>query len=383
MNNIMFRSACCAAACLVSTFALAADIKVGINIPQTGVVAVYGQPMMKSVPLLAKEIAGHTVTYSVLDSNSDATRSAANTRKLVTEDKVDVLFGEGSVTGTVAMIDIAAEGKTPLIAMTTPLVVVTPLDEKKRWVFKILPNDDLGGEIISKYMAAQGIKTVGFIGQADAYGQGWLEVLKERFSKIGISVVAAEFFNRTDTSATAQALKLVAAKPDAVFIAVGGTPAIVPAHDVRQRGFTGPIYQTHGISSREVIERGGKDMDGAIFAGEPFTIHKDLPADSPFRKLGETYATKYKELNGADASLFGAHMFDCMQLFSAAVPEALKRGQPGTVEFREAIRDELEKVNKVYLNNGLLSNSPTNHAGYDPSGAFIIKVENGNFHLIK
>jgi branched-chain amino acid transport system substrate-binding protein len=374
-----------ALACAASATPAFAEIKIGLNFPSTGPFAIFGVPMSKTVPLLPKTIGGEPVTYIVLDSNSDATKSAANTRKLVIEDKVDVLIGEGTTPGSLAMIDIAAEAKTAMVAPTATTQLVEPMDERRRWVFKIVPNDDIGADTVAKHMAQNGVKTVGFIGFNDAYGQTWLELLKDRLPKAGIKVVAEEFYARTDTSVTAQALKIIAAKPDVAFNGAGGTPAIVPTHDLRARGFTGPIYQTHGVSSREFIERGGKDVDGNFFAGEPFTIYKDLPADNPWHKIAKQYVDAYKAANGSEPPIFGAHMFDSVKLIEPAIEAALKKGaKPGTEEFRTLIRDGMENAKNVYLNNGLLAaNSPTNHAAFSADGMFMIKIENGDFHLIK
>jgi branched-chain amino acid transport system substrate-binding protein len=361
-----------------------AEIRVGVNIPITGVSAIFGTSMQKALPLLPTSIGGEKVTYIVLDSATDATKSAANTRKLVTEDKVDVLVGEGTTPGTLAMIDLAAESGTPIIAPTATISIVQPLDAKRKWVFKVVPNDDIGVATVTRYMKAHGVKSVGFIGFNDAYGQTWSDMLKESLPKAGIKMVDTEFFARTDTSVTAQALKLVAAKPEVILVGAGGTPAVVPTRDLRQRGFKGVIYQTHGVSSAEFIDRGGKDVEGNVFAGEPFIIRHDLPADSPFRKLGEETVVKYKAANGgAEPNQFAANIVDCMELFKEAAPAALKKARPGTPEFRQALRDALEQVKGVYLNNGLLTNTATDHAGFSPKASFMVKIENGAFHLVK
>lgn len=384
----MGRSAIVVALGAVISFAVAvpawSQIKVGVVLPATGVGAAFGVPMQKTVPILPKTIAGQSVQYIVLDSNTDATRASADARKLITEDHVDVLMGDSTTPATLAMIDIAAESGTPLIAPTATANIVQPLDDKKRWVFKVIPNDEADARAIADYMAAHGVKSVGFIGFNDAFGQCWLAAFKDILPKHDIKLVADEFFSRTDTSVTAQALKLVSARPDIVFVAAGGTPAIVATHDVRARGFRGPIYQTHGVSTPEFIERGGKDVDGAIFAGEPFTVAADLPVDSPFRKMAEQVIAGYKAANnGEQPPIMAANMFDCVALLAAATPGAMEKGKPGTPEFRAALRDQLEHLSKVTLNNGLLSTSPEDHAAFDPSAILIIKVEGGAFHLAK
>jgi branched-chain amino acid transport system substrate-binding protein len=360
-----------------------ADMKVGITISATGPGAALGTPEMKTVPVLPSEIAGQKVQYFPLDDASDATKSATNVRKFVTEDKVDVLMGSTLTFTTLPLIDIAAESKTPLLATTAGSVLVDPVDEKRKWVFKVVPNDRIGALALARYMAKQGIKTVGFLAFNDAYGEAWTKEVNKAFPDNGMKIVASETYARTDTSTTAQTLKLIAANPDAIFIAASGTPATVPARELREHGYKGPMFQTHGVASPAFIQAGGKDVEGTVISAEPFVVASQLPDDSPFKKVGLDYVAKYKEVNGTPPAIFGAHLVDGMSIVAAAMPEALKKGAPGTEAFRVALRDAMEQVKGLYLNNGLLTMTPTDHCGYQESSALIMKVENGAFKLIQ
>jgi branched-chain amino acid transport system substrate-binding protein len=359
-----------------------ADIKIGFVIPTTGPAAAFGVPMQKAVAVMPTTIAGEKVTYIVLDSNTDPTKSTANGRKLLTEDNVDVLIGEGTTAGTLPLIDLAAERKTPLLALAPTASVVSPLDDKRRWVYKIVPNDEVYARPEARYMAKQGIKTVGFIGFSDAYGQGWYDLVKELFPQNGMQIVATEWYARSDTSTAAQALKLIAAKPDAMLMAGSAVPGVIPAREVRQRGYKGPIYMTGGIAFPAFIDRGGPDVEGIVFANAPLVIVHDLPESSPFKKATSEFVKRYTEANGEAPAIFAGHIDDCITMVAAAMPEALKKGKPGTAEFRSGLRDGLENVKNLYLNNGLLSNSPQTHVGYDEKGVFMIKIQNGKFRLV-
>lgn len=368
---------------LVGAASAYADIKVGITASATGAGAVLGTPEMKAVPVLPAEIAGQKVQYIALDDASDATKSATNARKLVTEDKVDVLLGSTLTFTTLPLVDIAAESKTPLLAPTAGGQLVAPVDDKRRWAFKIVPNDHIGAVALAKYMATQKIKTVGFIGFNDAYGETWAKEMAATLPENGMNIVDSEVYARTDTSTTGQVLKLMAAKPDAIFIAASGTPAVVPQKELRDRGYKGPIFQTHGVASPAFIQAGGKDVEGTVISAEPFVVASQLPDSNPFKKVALDFVAKYKEANGAPPAIFAAHMVDGMSIVAAAVPAALKKGQPGTPEFRAALRDAIEQTKELYLNNGLLSMSPTDHCGYDQRSALVMKVENGAWKLIQ
>ncbi len=362
---------------------VSAEIKIGVTVSASGPGAALGQPQMKSVATLPKEINGEKVTYIALDDKSDATKAAQNARKLVLEEKVDVLLGSSLTPVSLPLIDIAAESKTPLLTMAASNILVAPMDDKRKWVFKVVPNDDLMATAILSYIVKNGAKTIAFIGVSDAYGEGYYKVLAELAPKLGLTITGKEVYARSDASVTGQVLKTLAAKPDAVFIASAGTPAVLPQKALRERGYKGPIYQTHGVATEEFIKLGGKDVEGTVFAGEAYTVADDLDANDPFRRVTSAYVDAYRASQNQPPVIFGAHVFDSMQLVQKALPAALKAGKPGTPEFRAALRDNIEQTKDVYLNNGLANMSPTDHNGYDQRSAFIIKVQDGRFRLVK
>jgi len=360
-----------------------AQVKIGITSSATGPGAALGQPQMKSIQLLPKTIAGLSVTYIALDDESDGTKAALNARKLITEEKVDALIGSSLTPTSLPLIDIAFETKTPLLTMAASHSLITPMNEKKAWVYKVVPNDSIMASAILKHIAKSGAKTLGYIGFSDGYGEGYYAELVKLAPTVGITLTTHEVYARNDTSVTGQVLKVMATKPDAVFIAASGSPAVLPQKGLRERGFTGAIYQTHGIATVEFIKLGGKDVEGAVFAGEAFTVAHDLPEDSPFKKPTTAYIKAYEAANGQPPAIFGAHVIDSVALLERAIPEALKAGKPGSAEFRAAIRDHIEKTKDLYLNNGLSNISPTDHGGYDERSAFIIKIEGGAFRHVK
>ncbi len=361
-----------------------AQIKIGITVSASGPGAALGQPQMMTVKALPKEIDGQKVTYIALDDESDPTKAAQNARKLIAEDKVDALIGSSLTPTSMPLIDIASEAKTPLLSLAAAAELVTPMDAKRRWVFKVVPNDDLLAGAIMKYIAKTGVKKLGYIGVSDGYGEGYYKALSQLAPKLGITLTSHEVYGRGDSSVTGQVLKIIATKPDAVFIASAGTPAVLPQKALRERGYKGPIFQTHGVSTEQFIKLGGKDVEGTIYAGEVFTIANDLPKSSPFRAAPAKFVKAYEAVyNGKEPNIFGAHLWDTVTLIEHAVPAALKHGKPGTAAFRSALRDALERSKDVYLDNGLSNMSPTNHNGYDQRSAFLIQVRGGAFRLLR
>lgn len=355
-----------------------ADINVGVTVSATGPAASLGIPEKNTLSLMPTSIAGQKVNYIVLDDASDTTSAVANTRKLITEHKVDVVIGSTTSPNSLAMIDAVVEGATPMISMAASNRIVDPVDAKKRWVFKTPQNDIMMALAIAQHMSSAGVKTVGFIGFADAYGEGWFQ----EFSKIaelkGLKLVASERYNRTDTSVTGQVLKLVAAKPDAVLIAGSGTPAVLPQKSLRERGYGGKYYQTHGVANNDFLRVGGKDVEGTFLPSGGVLVANQLPADHPVKKSALDYVAKYEAAFGkGTVSTFGGHAWDAGLLLQAALPVALKKAQPGTPAFRAALRDALEGVKELPGAHGVFNMSPTDHLGLDQRARVMVKIEKG------
>jgi branched-chain amino acid transport system substrate-binding protein len=338
---------------------------------------------MKAIPALPSEIAGEKVVYITLDDESDPTKGAQNARRLVIQDGVDILIGSSLTPVTMTMLDVALESKTPIISLAAATAIVRPIDERRRWAFKVVPNDDLMAAAILKYIAGTGVKTMGYIGVSDGYGEGYYNEVSKLAPPLGLTVTTHEVYARADTSATGQALKVIATDPQAVFIASAGTPAVLPQEALREKGYNGKIFQTHGVATEEFIKLGGAAVEGSIFSGEAFTVADDLPQNDPFRLARDEFVASYEKVNGQKPNMFAAHLWDAITLLKRAVPNALKSAKPGTPEFRVALRDELERGKDVYLNNGLSTMSPTDHNGYDARSAFLIKVDGGKFRLLQ
>ncbi|MCD2342770.1 ABC transporter substrate-binding protein [Ideonella azotifigens] len=367
-----------AAALLALAGPALADINVGVTVSATGPAASLGIPEKNTVTLMPTTIAGQKVNYIVLDDASDTTKAVANTRRLITEDKVDIVLGSTTTPNSLAMIDVVAEAQVPMISMAASARIVEPQDAKKRWVFKTPQNDIMMSLAIASHMADHGIKTVAFIGFADAYGEGWYQEFGKAAGLKGLQVVANERYNRTDTSVTAQVLKLVGAHADAVLIAGSGTPAALPQAGLVERGYTGKVYQTHGVANNDFLRVGGKNVEGTFLPSGPVLVADQLPANHPARKSALEYVAKYEAAFGkGSVSTFGAHAWDAGLLMSAAVPVALKKGQPGTPAFRAALRDALEQVKELAGAHGIFNMSPADHLGLDQRARVLVKIDKG------
>jgi len=360
-----------------------ADINVGVTLSATGPAASLGIPEKNTITLMPKTIGGQKINYIVLDDASDTTAAVANTRKLIAESKVDIVLGSTVTPNSLAMIDVAAEAQTPMISMAASARIVEPMDAKRKWVFKTPQNDIMMSLAIAEHMASSGVKTVGFIGFSDAYGEGWFQEFTKAAQLKGLTVVANERYGRADTSVTGQTLKLISAKPDAVLVAGSGTPAALPQKALKERGYAGKMYQTHGVANADFLRVGGKDVEGTFLPAGPVLVADQLPAGNPVRKAAQAYVAAYEAAFGkGSVSTFGAHAWDAGLLMTTAIPVALKKAQPGTPEFRSALRDALEQLKEVPGAHGIFTLSPTDHLGLDQRARVMVRIENGAWKYV-
>jgi branched-chain amino acid transport system substrate-binding protein len=359
-----------------------ADVKIGVTVSATGPAASLGIPEKNTIALLPKEVAGQKIEYIVLDDATDSTQAVKNARKLTSEDKVDALVGSTVVPNSLAMIDIAAETHTPMISMAAAASIVEPMDAKKSWVFKTPQNDILMATAIAQHMSNHGVKTVAFIGFSDAYGESWFKEFSKAADLARLKVVANERFARNDASVTGQVLKMMSQNPDAVLIAGAGTPAALPQKTLKERGYKGKLYQTHGVANNDFLRVCGKDCEGTFLPAGPLLVADQLPDSNPVKQAALTYKRAYEGAYGAGSiSTFGGHAWDAGLILQRAIPLALKQGQPGTPAFREALRAAIEETKNLPASHGIFNMSANDHSGLDQRARVMVEIVGGKWKL--
>jgi len=362
----------------VATSALA-DITVGVTLSATGPAASLGIPEKNTIPLMPTTIGGQKVNYVVLDDATDPTAASKNARKLTSEDKVDVIIGSSTTPTSTAVLEVAAETKTAMIA----LAPFAPAADKAAWVFQAPQDFGIMGGAVVGHMLANGVKTLAFIGYSDGYGELWLRVMNGITEAKGIKMVSVERFNRTDTSVTGQILKILTTNPDAVLVVGSGTPAVLPQATLVERGYKGRIYQTHGIANNDFLRVGGKNVEGAVLPIGPVLVPAQLPDSHPSKKVALEYIKAYEGAYGVGShSTFGAHAWDAGLMLQRAVPEALKKATPGTADFRAALREALENIKNLAATHGVFNFSATDHKGLDGRAVVMVRIENGAWKLL-
>jgi branched-chain amino acid transport system substrate-binding protein len=364
------------------SFAALAQVKVGVVYSATGPTAVVGIPQKNTVPLLPRKIGDLTIEYFHYDDASDSTQTVQIVKKLISEQKIDALIGPTGSPNAMGVLPFIAEAGIPMLAPVGTPAVVLPMDEKKRWVYKTTQNDGLIAEALISHMKKSGVKTVGFIGYNDPYGESWLKEFSAQAKTAGLQLVATERYQRTDQSVTGQTVKLIAARPDAILIAGTGGPAVLPHAALVDQGYKGKIYQTHGAATPDFIRLGGKKVEGAFMAASQMLVLNEIPNNNPSKKMAESYITAYERMYAAKPATFGANVYDAGLLLQKAVPEAAKKAKPGTPEFRAALRDALENTKEFVGTQGVYTMSPQDHSGFDARGRVMMVLKDGAWHLV-
>jgi len=367
-----------AAACAAA--AAQADITIGVSITLTGPTSALGIPTKNGIALWPATIAGEKLNVIVLDDATDPTKAVQNTRRFLTEDKVDLIVGSTATPVAAAMADVAAEGQTVQL-MLSP-VNLPP--GKGAWSFRMSQSTAVMAIPIVEHWKKTGVKTYGFLGFSDAYGEAWLSDIQPLAEKAGIRLIATERFARSDTSVTGQALKLVAANPDAILIVASGSGAAMPHKGLVERGYPkAKIYQTHGAATMDLIRIGGADVEGSYVSSGPAVVAEKLPDGNASKALGMKYKEEFEKANGkGSANQFGAHAYDVILVLNKAVPLALAKAKPGTPQFRAALKEAFETMGRTPVSQGVLNWTATDHFGYTPETGVLLRVANGDWQVV-
>lgn len=363
------------------SFATIAQVRIGVVYSATGPTAVVGIPQKNTIALLPRKIGNLTVEYIHYDDASDATQTVQQVKKLLSEQNIDALIGPTGSPSAMGILPFIAEAGVPMLAPVGTPAVVLPMDDKKRWVYKTTQNDGLIADALIAHMKKNGVRTIGFIGYNDPYGESWLKEITAQSKKAGLQLVATERYQRTDQSVTGQSVKLIAAKPDAILVAGTGGPAVLPHATLIDQGYKGKIYQTHGAATPDFIRLGGKKVEGALMAAGAMLVLDEISDRNPSKKVAQEYIAAYEKLYGNKPATFGANVYDAGLLLQKAVPEAAKKGKPGTPEFRTALRDALENIKELVGTQGVYSMTPEDHSGFDQRGRVMMVLKDGAWKL--
>src|SRR5712671_5007019 len=352
------------------------EIVIGISISTTGPAAALGIPERNALDFVPKEIGGVPLKLIVLDDGGDPTAATTNARRFVTESKADIIMGSCTTPPTIAVSTVANEANIPHFGLAP-----FPINEARmKWSVDLPQSIPIMGKVLYEHMKANNIKTVGYIGYSDSYGDLWVNDFKAQAVPMGLSMTDEERFARPDTSVAGQTLKLVAANPDAILIGASGTAAALPQTALRERGYKGLIYQTHGAASMDFIRIAGKAAEGVLMASGPVMSPETQPDSALTKKPGLALNTAYEAKYGPSSrSQFAGHSYDAFEVLERVIPVALKKAKPGTAEFRDAIRQAFLTEREIAASQGVYNFTEKDRYGLDDRSRIILTVKDGKY----
>jgi branched-chain amino acid transport system substrate-binding protein len=377
-TNLLSAAAVAAALALPGTSASAQtnEITIGITITTTGPGAALGIPERNALEFVPKEIGGVPVKVIVLDDGGDPTTATTNARRFVTESKADIIMGSSTTPPSIAVSNVANEAGIPHFGLAP--FPITP--ERAKWSVDMPQPVPIMGKVLYQHMKAHNVKTVGYIGYSDSYGDLWFNDFKNQAVPMGMTVADEERFARPDTSVAGQVLKLVAANPDAILVGASGTAAALPQTELRERGYKGLIYQTHGAASMDFIRIAGKAAEGVIMASGPVMSPETQPDGALTKKPGLALNAAYEAKYGPSSrSQFAGHSYDAFLVLERVIPVALKAGKPGTPEFREGIRQAFLTERDIAASQGVYNFTEKDRYGLDDRARIILTVKDGKY----
>ncbi|CAM5785974.1 ABC transporter substrate-binding protein [Castellaniella caeni] len=387
MKSLRFLSAMAsglttAALITASPAANAADYKVGFVTSLVGPVSSLGIPYQKGLKAgetFQSEIDGKKVQVITLDDASDPSTAARNARKLIEEDHVDAIIGTAGSPGAMAIAAVAREAKTPLISIAH----VNLKGPDAAWVATVPQPAPLMISAVVDHMKQAGVKTLGYIGFSDAWGDEVYDALQKTAVPAGIQVVSNERYARGDSSVAGQVLKIVAKHPDAVITGNSGTPGALPYLALADRGYKGKLYGTHALINPAFISVARQSVEGLLAPTGPVIVAEQLPEDNPIRKVAMQYRDAYQKANGAPAAdAFSAYSFDAWLIFLDAAKRASATAQPGTPEFRLALRDAIKSTHELVGTHAVYNFHPDESYGVDDRARVVVRLEKGHWKLV-
>ena len=377
MNKVLLLAVAAAFALpALPAVAQTSEITIGISICTTGPAAALGVPERNALEFVPKEIAGVPLKLIVLDDGGDPTNATTNARRFVTESKADIIMGSATTPPSIAISNVANEAGIPHFGLAP--FPITP--ERAKWSVDLPQPVSIMGKVLYEHMKAHNIKTVGYIGYSDSYGDLWFNDFKNQAVPMGLTLVDEERFARPDTSVAGQVLKLVAANPDAILVGASGTAAALPQSALRERGYKGLIYQTHGAASMDFIRIAGASAEGVIMSAGPVMNPEGQPDSALTKKPGLAINTAYEAKYGPNSrSQFAGHAYDAFEVLKRILPVALKSAKPGTVEFREAIRQALISEHEIVASQGVYNWTEKDRSGLDDRSRIILTVKDGKY----
>ncbi len=380
MNTLVKQFALGATLSLAVASAFAADpIKIGSVLSVTGPAGSLGDPELKTMQLYVDEInkkggvIGRPLQLISYDDGSDASKANGFAKRLIEDDKVDIIVGGTTTGATMSMVPLVEKAQIPFISLAGAVVIIEPV---KKWVFKTPHTDRMAAERVLDDMKKRGITKVALLSETSGFGQSGKKEVEAVLSKYGVTLVANETYGPKDTDVSPQLTKIKNTPGvQAVFVfGLGQGPAIV-TKNYKQLGMTLPLYQSHGVASGEYLKLAGPAAEGVRLPSPAQSIPGKLADSDPQKPVVVGYDQAYRAAYKEEASTFGGYAYDGLML----AVDAIKRA--GSTD-KAKVRDAIEATKGYVGSSGVFNMSPTDHMGLELSSFRLLEIKNGDWTIV-
>lgn len=380
MNSLIKKFAFGATMALAVASAFAADpIKIGSVLSVTGPAGSLGDPELKTLQLYVEDInkkggvLGRQLQLVSYDDGSDASKANGFTKRLIDDDKVDIIIGGTTTGATMSMVPLVEKAQIPFISLAGAVVVIEPV---KKWVFKTPHTDRMAAERVLDDMKKRGITKVALLSETSGFGQSGKKEVEAVLSKYGVTLVANETYGPKDTDVSPQLTKIKNTPGvQAVFVfGLGQGPAIV-TKNYKQLGIALPLYQSHGVASGEFLKLAGPAADGVRLPSPAQSIPGKLADNDPQKPVVTAYDQAYRAAYKDEASTFGGYAYDGLMI----AVDAIKRA--GSTD-KAKVRDAIEATKGYVGSSGVFNMSPKDHMGLELSSFRLLEIKNGDWTIV-
>jgi len=359
-----------------------AEITVGFVTSQSGPgssIGVLYDRGIKAAAEYASAVGAEKIKLIQLDDGSDPSAATRNARKLVEENKVDLLIGTATAPSSIAMVAVANELKVPMISISP--ITVPAADSGDRWAIAMPQPPSLMVKVTVDRMKRNGVKNFAYIGFSDAWGDLVYNGAQKPAEAAGMKILTNERYARTDTSVTGQVLKILATKPDAVLLGGSATQGALPPLALAERGYKGPLYGTPSLLNADFIRVGGKAVEGVQVSAGPVIVAEQLPDSHFSKKISMAFREAYQKANGMPTTDgFSAYSFDAWLVFLDAAKRAMEAGaKPGTPEFRTALKNAMFTTKDLAGTHAIYNFKPGDSYGVDDRALVMVRLVNGQW----
>ncbi|MFM9976217.1 MAG: ABC transporter substrate-binding protein [Beijerinckiaceae bacterium] len=356
----------------------AQDIKIGALLSVTGPASFLGDPADKTLKIYIDEInakggiKGRKIQLITYDDGGDANKARTFATRLVEEDKVVAVLGPSTTGTTMATVPVFEEAQIPVISFAGAVVVIEPV---KKFIFKTPHTDRMACEKIFEDLKKRNLTKIGMISGTDGFGKSMRDECIKVNAFFGIEVVGEETYGPRDTDMTPQLTNLrgKAGLQAVINPGFGQGPAIV-TRNFRQLGINVPLYQSHGVGSKQFIDLAGDAANGVRLPAAALLVADKLSASDPQKAIAVAYKKRYEDTTKQPVSTFGGHAYDGLIILVDAIERA------ATPDAR-SIRDEIEKTKGLIGTAGIFNMSATDHMGLTLAAFKMLEIKNGDWTL--